>query len=242
MEISGSKIINAEQEKLLHPLNGIVMLIGNLVLMIFSLLAGMYSFSMAWRSGIFVLLGIFALLFLCLIGPFLFKGLKIVNPNEALVLTLFGKYIGTIKEAGFFFVNPFASGFNPTVSSPFDPEALAAAANPSAANKKEKNKSTTGGKRISLKAMTLNNSKQKVNDVLGNPIEIGVIVIWKVKDTARAVFNVDNFLEFVSIQTDSALRNIARLYPYDVSESGDEMSLRGSSQEVAHKLEAELSD
>ena len=82
----------------------------------------------------------------------------------------------------------------------------------------------TKNKKISLKAMTLNNEKQKVNDQLGNPIIIGIAVIWKVTNTAKAVFNVDNYQEFLSIQCDSALRNIVRLYPYDVSEGGDEKS------------------
>ncbi len=241
MESRNSKILNAEEEKLLRPVNGIAMLFINLILMCLSLFVGIFCFSMSWRGGFFILLGIFAFLYLCLIGPFLFKGLKIVNPNEALVLTLFGKYIGTIKEPGFFFVNPFASGFNPTAESALDAEAIAnTMAHTPGANKKENARSSAKGKRISLKAMTLNNAKQKVNDVLGNPIEIGVVVIWKVQDTAKAVFNVDNFVEFVSIQTDSSLRNIARLYPYDLAEGGDEMSLRGSSQEVAQKLEDEL--
>lgn len=241
MEGNNSKIMDAEQEKLLHPINGIAMLLINILLMLMSAFMGIFFLSMSWRGGVFILLGLLAFLYLSLIGPFLFKGLKIVNPNEALVLTLFGKYIGTIKKPGFFFVNPFASGFNPTVGSAFDAEAIAmAATNAASAGKREKTKSTAGGKRISLKAMTLNNSKQKVNDVLGNPIEIGVVVIWKVQDTAKAVFNVDNFVEFVSIQTDSSLRNVARLYPYDLAEGGDEMSLRGSSQEVAQKLEAEI--
>jgi hypothetical protein len=95
-------------------------------------------------------------------------------------------------------------------------------------------------KKISLKAMTLNNDKQKVNDQLGNPIIIGIVVIWRVVNTAKAVFSVDNYTEFLSIQCDSALRNIVRLYPYDVSNDDNEKSLRGSSQEVADKLKAEI--
>ena len=92
-----------------------------------------------------------------------------------------------------------------------------------------------------MKALTLNNGKQKINDQLGNPIEIGVVVIWRVQNTAKAVFNVDNYMEFLSIQTDSALRNIVRLYPYDMADGGeDERSLRGSSQMVAEELKAEI--
>lgn len=95
-------------------------------------------------------------------------------------------------------------------------------------------------KKISLKAMTLNNDKQKVNDALGNPIVIGIIVVWKVTNTAKALFNVDNFVEFLSIQCDSALRNIVRLYPYDSSDEDGEKSLRGSSLEVADRLKEEI--
>ncbi|TQY37740.1 SPFH domain-containing protein, partial [Clostridioides difficile] len=91
-----------------------------------------------------------------------------------------------------------------------------------------------------LKTMTLNNEKQKVNDLLGNPIIIGVVVIWKVIDATKAVFNVDNYNTFLSIQCDSTIRNVSRLYPYDVSEDGDEKSLRGSSQEIADRLKDEL--
>ena len=247
METQVLQIKDAEQEKLLRPVNGMLMLIMNILLMAASLFAGLACFSMAWRSGFFVLMGLLCFSYLTVVGPFLFKGLKIINPNEAVVLTLFGHYIGSIKDPGFYYVNPFASVFNPTAGSSLDTEALASAmsgaAHSSTNSKRETGKPTVKGKRISLKAMTLNNAKQKVNDVLGNPIDIGVVVIWKVRDTAKAVFNVDNYLEYVSIQTDSALRNVARLYPYDIAgdgEEGDEMSLRGSSQAVSKKLEEEI--
>lgn len=145
-----------------------------------------------------------------------FTGFKVVAPNEAIVLTLFGKYHGTLKSNGFFFVNPFC-----------------AAVNPAAAFGKF-------GKKLSLKAMTLNNDKQKVNDEEGNPIEISVVVIWRICDTSKAVFAVENYMTFISTQCDSAIRQVARQYPYDVAEGGDEKSLRGSSQEIAEVLKAEL--
>ena len=144
-------------------------------------------------------------------------GFKVINPNEAVVLTLFGKYYGTLKKEGFYWVNPFSSAFNPASG------ALAGL-----------------GKKISLKAMTLNNEKQKVNDEEGNPIEIGVVVIWKVVNTARAVFDVDNYVSYISTQCDAAIRQVARQYPYDVSENGDEKSLRGSSVEIAEILRKEI--
>ena len=102
-------------------------------------------------------------------------------------------------------------------------------------------KDSASGKRLSMKALTLNNGKQKINDLLGNPIEIGVVVIWRVANTAKAVFNVDDYMEYLSIQTDSALRNIVALYPYDIAGEGeDEQSLRGSSKKVADELKAEI--
>lgn len=151
-----------------------------------------------------------------LISVVCFMGFKVMAPNEALVLTLFGKYHGTLKRNGFFFVNPFC-----------------AAVNPAAAFGKF-------GKKLSLKAMTLNNDKQKVNDEEGNPIEISVVVIWRICDTSKAVFAVENYMTFISTQCDSAIRQVARQYPYDVAEGGDEKSLRGSSQEIAEVLKAEL--
>ncbi len=184
-----------------------------------------------------VLLGVGVLYFLVSWIPFL--GLKILKPQEALVLTLFGKYIGTLKGEGFFFVNPFVSAVNPAAGS-----GMATATedeNPSISSTKRP--ANVGApfpkKTISLKAMTLNNNKQKVNDELGNPVEVGVVVIWRVVNTAKAVFNVDNYKAFLSIQCDASLRNVARLYPYDVEEDG-EMSLRGSSREVAQKLKEEI--
>ena len=103
-------------------------------------------------------------------------------------------------------------------------------------------------RKISLKMMTLNNSRQKINDCLGNPVEIGIAVIWRVTDTAKAVFNVDNYKEYLSLQCDSALRNVVRVYPYDVAPNvdttgdgvADEGSLRGSSEVVAARIRDEI--
>ncbi len=156
------------------------------------------------------------IILLC-IDAFLCRGFKVVNPNEAYVLTFFGKYYGTLKKDGFYWVNPFVSSVNPAG-----------------------NVAGLGAKKVSLKAMTLNNEKQKVNDEEGNPIEIGVVVIWRITNTARAVFNVDNYYSFVSTQCDSAIRQVARQYPYDVSDDDNEKTLRGSSQEIADVLKAEL--
>lgn len=180
-----------------------------------------------------------------ILGPILFAGLKILKPNEAYVLTLFGKYYGTLKGPGFYFVNPFVAAVNPAT------QAASSGTTTQEGTAHEK-KSTQDyrkpvSKKISLKALTLNNDKQKVNDELGNPIIIGIVVIWKVVNTAKAVFNVDNYTEYLSIQCDSALRDVVRTYPYDIFKSaGDsecdknEKTLRGSSQEIAVKLKNDI--
>ena len=183
-------------------------------------------------------------------GWIFFLGLKVLKPQEALVLTLFGKYIGTLKNSGFYFVNPFCTAVNPAAGTKLnqsgDVKVLGA-------------KQSSGGadisidiptKKISLKIMTLNNNRQKINDCLGNPVEIGIAVMWRVVDTAKAVFNVDNYKEYLSLQCDSALRNIVRIYPYDIAPNvdttgdgiADEGSLRGSSEVVAARIKDEIQD
>ncbi len=180
-----------------------------------------------------------------LLPLFLFAGLKILKPNEALVLTLFGKYYGTLKGPGFFFVFPFAVAFNPAATT--TPSTMQLMEITTEEKKPSRSNMKTPDKKISLKALTLSNEKQKINDELGNPIIIGIVVIWRVINTAKAVFNVDNYREYLSIQCDSALRDVVRTYPYDISnlssESDDlknEKSLRGSSQEVAQKLKEDI--
>ena len=168
-------------------------------------------------------------------------GLRIVNPNEALVLTLFGKYHGTIKKDGFFFVNPFSTGFNPTVSGVLEEIAAEVSESSKKSGTSRKKKSTS--KKVSTKTITLNNAQQKVNDVQGNPIIIGSIVIWRVANPTKAVFNVENYFEYLSSQCDSTIRNTARLYPYDtIGEDDDEMTLRGSRLEIAQNMKKELQE
>lgn len=170
-------------------------------------------------------------------------GLKVLKPQEALVLTLFGKYVGTLKGAGFYYVNPFCSGVNPAAKT-----RLKQSGDVDGGKVEVKVDGEAAGKRISLKIMTLNNNRQKINDCLGNPVEIGIAVMWRVVDTAKAVFDVDNYKEYLSLQCDSALRNIVRLYPYDVSPNvdttgdgvADEGSLRGSSEVVAACIKEEI--
>lgn len=182
-------------------------------------------------------------------GAVLFGGLKVLKPQEALVLTLFGEYKGTLREPGFYFVNPFCSAVNPAAATKLaqSGDSMPDTGN-SSLNIAVSANGNSSSKKISLKAMTLNNGKQKINDCLGNPIEIGIAVIWRVTDTAKAVFNVDNYKEYLSLQCDSALRNIVRIYPYDVAVNvdttgdgmADEGSLRGSAETVAARIKAEI--
>ncbi|MGI6699803.1 MAG: SPFH domain-containing protein [Christensenellales bacterium] len=181
-------------------------------------------------------------------GFIILAGLKLLRPQEALVLTLFGQYVGTLRGEGFFWVNPFCTAINP-------------AADTRVGQSKDVSKKTDAtssaninlelaNKKISLKFMTLSNAKQKINDRLGNPVEIAIAVIWRVKDTAKAVFNVDNYKEYLSLQCDAAVRNIVRIYPYDVAPGidttgdgkADEGSLRGSSEVVASRIKEDLQE
>lgn len=187
------------------------------------------------------------LILLC-VSWILFLGFKVLKPQEALVLTLFGEYIGTIREPGFYFVNPFCVAVNPAAKTRLGQSGDVDGGDTSrriliaagAANQQNE----TVNKKISMKAMTLSNARQKVNDVLGNPVEIGVAVIWRVKDTAAAVFNVDNYKEYLSLQCDSAVRDIVKIYPYDVAPGvdttgdghADDGSLRGSTTVVAGRI------
>ena len=198
--------------------------------------------------GVSVNMGLFniVLLAVCIaylsLGWIVLCGLKVLKPQEALVLTLFGKYVGTLKNEGFYFVNPFCSAINPAARTKLNQsgDVKTKGVNP--------NEMEMPSKKLSLKIMTLNNAKQKINDCLGNPIEIGIAVTWRITDTAKAVFNVDNYKEFLSLQCDSALRDIVRIYPYDVAPNvdttgdgmADEGSLRGSSEIVAQRIKEEI--
>jgi len=236
------------EEKEARKGNGMVALAVNCILMLVTIggagFGGYLASLGTFLPGAVALIAVCGL-YACVVGPILFGGLKILKPNEALVLTLFGSYYGTLKGPGFFFVNPFTTA---TAPARMEPSTGAVAGD----KKQTMNIGNVSfpvsgagfgaSKKISLKAMTLNNDKQKVNDALGNPIVIGIVVIWKVVNTAKAVFDVDNYVEYLSIQCDSALRNIVRLYPYDASDEENEKSLRGSSQFIADSLKREIQE
>ena len=201
-------------EKTLHPVNGILVLVGAFAAVALGVLLFVLGIlRVESRPGAPGVVMIVASVVLVIAAMFLFAGIKAVRPNEAIVLTLFGKYYGTVRESGCFFVNPFCA--------------------------------VAGHGRVSLKLTTLKNEKQKVNDAQGNPILIGANVVWRIVDPTKAVFNVDNYQEFISIQTDSTIRNIARLYPYDIVDDNEddevvEKTLRSSSQEIACNMRDEL--
>jgi len=233
----------------LRAMNGMACLVMNIIAILACIAAFVFGIIMLvdnhGSQALALTLVIVGSIYGFIVGPIIFIGLKILKPNEAFVMTLFGKYVGTLKGAGFYWVNPFCVAVNPaagvtsttsaSVKAPTDSVA-------SALSSLEGASISIVNKRVSLKDMTLNNDKQKINDQLGNPIIIGIVVIWRVVNTAKAVFNVDNYKEYLSIQCDSALRNIVRLYPYDNPGKDNEESLRGSSQEVAEKLRVEIQD
>ena len=211
--------------------NGLAVLIGDILLEIV-LFAGI----IIGANHSDLLAGVCILLFCVAWIPLL--GLRVLKPQEALVLTLFGRYVGTLKGEGFYAVNPFCSSVNPAAKTQLGQSGdVKSAASVSGLN------ITDCSKKLSLKIMTLNNNRQKINDCLGNPIEIGIAVTWRIVDTAKAVFNVDNYKEYLSLQCDSALRNIVRLYPYDTAPDVDttgDGSLRGSSEIVASRIRDEI--
>lgn len=226
--------------------NGMLFLLFTLALYVAAILGFIFSI-----INHLPFLGVLCFLWITL-GWIFFCGLRTLKPQEALVLTLFGKYVGTLKNEGFYFVNPFCVGFNPAAKTKLNQSGdvdthtkkpfILASTNGNEVNLEASNK------KISLKIMTLNNNRQKINDCLGNPVEIGIAVTWRVVDTAKAVFNVDNYKEYLSLQCDGALRNIVRLYPYDVAPNvdttgdgiADEGSLRGSSEVVASRIKQEI--
>ncbi len=145
------------------------------------------------------------------------KGFFTLQPNEARVCVLFGKYKGTVKKSGFYWVNPFYSS----------------------------SVSGAKGSKVSLRARTLNGDRIKVNDKLGNPIEIAMVVVWRVQDTAQAIFDVENYQMYVTTQSETALRHVATAYAYDHGEEPDgeeEITLRSNVEEVSAALKAELAN
>ena len=235
--------VKNDYNKVLNPENGMAMLLmlilGELVT-IAGFIGGIVMLDSGFLFPLSLILVILCAILAFIVLPILFGGLRTLRPNEAYVLTLFGEYYGTLYGPGFFFINPFAAAINPASEKALEKAAVANAEAAASGKATTANVQLSTNKRVSLKEITLTNDKQKINDQLGNPVIIGTVVIWHVTDPAKAVFNVDNYVEFLSTQCDAALRNIVREYPYDESEEGDEKSLRGSSLEVAQRLKDEI--
>lgn len=179
-------------EKTLKPLSGYIMVMIVLILLAVSI----WGF-IVMRSPQFTFMLVASLL--------LMPGFFFINPNASMVLVLFGEYKGTVKENGFYWVNPLF------IKKP-----------------------------ISLRARNFDSEKIKVNDKVGNPIQIGVILVWQVRDTFKAAFEVDNYENFVKVQSDSAVRKLAGQYAYDNFEEDSEMTLRSGHEDVNHALEENL--
>ncbi|WP_029284721.1 SPFH domain-containing protein [Pedobacter sp. R20-19] len=184
------------QEKIISPPSGYLTFVLSILLLVGSIFC--------FISESFIAGGIILAVDLFLVFP----GFLIINPNQSMVLTLFGKYTGTVKADGFFWVNPL-----------------------------------TAKRKLSLKANNLNGQQLKVNDKLGNPIEIAAVVVWKVNETAKAVFAVENYMQYVNIQSEAAVRHLANIFPYDHAE-GEESSitLKDGAEQVSEILEKELTE
>lgn len=185
-----------EKEKKLSGGSGYIGILICLIMMATPLLLGITG----PEPVVIIITFILALLgFICLFG------LMVIDPNESRVMILFGKYSGTVKNNGFFWVNPFYVK-----------------------------------KKISLRARNFDSEQIKVNDKIGNPINIGVILVWKVQNTFKAAFEVDDYVSFVRIQTEAAIRKLALSYPYDNFEHEKELTLRTGGEEINHMLEEEI--
>lgn len=174
-------------------------LLGAFLLLILS--AVIFGIGVYKEFNVLIVLGIV----LCVVFIFILPGFFTIQPNQAMVLILFGKYTGTIKKEGWHWANPFYSK-----------------------------------KKISLRSRNINGEKIKVNDEMGNPIEIAAVIVWRVENTVEAIFDVDNYVDYVNVQSESALRHLAGMYPYDNTEDTHTISLRGSTDEVAEALKNEL--
>lgn len=186
-------------EKVKSQFNGFFSLFLFIALLALDILGIVMSIHNPDPTVIIILSLVLPVIFIC------FGGFFTVEPNEGVVLLLFGKYIGTERTQGFRWTNPF--------------------------NSKRK---------ISLRARNFDGDRLKVNDLKGNPIEISSVVVWKVSDTAKAVFEVDSYTDYVKIQSESALRHLASIYPYDTYEDDAEISLRTSLDEVSEALKKEI--
>jgi regulator of protease activity HflC (stomatin/prohibitin superfamily) len=218
------------------PLN-LLLEIGAIALFIYAITSGVQSEGHPqWALFITAVLMFIA-------SVFIWPGFFTLQPNEARVLLLFGKYAGTVRESGFHWGNPFyANGTGRGIGFAIAMAAAKAEAGSGKAGGAQASAVRAGGRnKISLRARNLNSDKLKVNDKRGNPIEIGAVVVWRVEDTAQAMFDVDDYESYVRIQSESAIRHLASVYAYDHGEE-NEVTLRSGVDEVSQALRGELQE
>src|SRR5215467_2328879 len=237
-----NQVVTANRERTVHVQYGgamlvflLALLLVDVALIVFAIKDGVETVGHP-HVGWFVL-GIVSLPVLII----LLTGLVTLQPNEARVLVLFGKYKGTVRESGFHWGNPFYSN-GPQAAMSWRAQILAAKVGGSA----DVGQKPLSRNKISLRARTLNGERLKVNDKVGNPIEIAAVIVWRVGDTAQAVFDVDDYEKYVGMQSESALRHLANLYAYDHGEEAEgvkrESTLRSNVEEVSQALRAELQE
>jgi regulator of protease activity HflC (stomatin/prohibitin superfamily) len=229
--------LNTNRERVVSVQSGWVWLPGILLLWLGSLAAFIYSLASGLQSqGHPVWFWFIAGLAGFVLTVFLLPGLFTLQPNEARVLMLFGQYRGTVRASGFHWGNPFYSNGRRGLAVRFT-------AAQEKASEAVSNARQTGRNKISLRARNLNSDKLKVNDKRGNPIEIGAVIVWRVQDTAQAMFDVDDYETYVRIQSESAIRHLASGYAYDHGEDAEqprEITLRSGVDEVSQALRQEL--
>lgn len=227
---------SANREIMVKVKNGWAMLPVNILMLLGAVALFIYAVVQASKGGgagavTLIVVAVLTFITACV----LFGGFFTLQPNQARVLVLFGEYRGTVRETGFHWGNPFYTNGTATLhavaeaSKTGDYGSGAAMKKPSSRNK------------ISLRARNMNGEKLKVNDKRGNPIEIGAVVVWRVEDTAQAMFDVDDYESYVSIQSESALRHLANTYAYDNGEE-NETTLRSGVDEVSQALKGELEE
>lgn len=225
----------ASEERAGRAMSGWAMLPVNLTLLVAAVL--ILIFGASHGAPALIILGILMIPF----SLIMLRGHFTLQPNEAKVLILFGEYHGTVRTSGFFWANPFYSSGRGGSLAQIQAAQIAAA---QAAQRGEQGGGALHSRnstKVSLRAQTLNGDRLKVNDKGGNPIEIASIVIWRVEDTARALFDVEDYMAYVRTQTESALRHLASLYAYDHGEQ-HEPTLRSSVDEVSEQLKKELQE
>lgn len=230
-----------ENEKQIVPVSGFVGIALFIVLLVVGILATIYGGIGIdeYDGALYVVAMILGILLVSLSWIFLL-GIKMIGPNEALVLSLFGKYHGTILEPGFYYVNPFSIAIGPNSKDQQEQKQASVATGLNI----NLSSASSISKKVSLKITSLDNGVQKVNDSLGNPLVLSAVVFWKIVNPTKAVLNIDNYKKYLSSQTDSVIRNIARLHPYDFSENEDSniLTLRSSSMEIADEMKEELQE